>query len=61
MLHFYLQTQTVEFIKLKQMMFIKIFIKQKFVFIVIIQKIQNIFDPANKKVIGKMKIKSKEK
>ena len=47
--------------KLKQM-FMKIFMKIRIYLIVVtIQKIQNIFDPVNKKVIGRMKNEVKGK
>ena len=53
-----LQTQTVYFIKLKQKMFMKSFIKIKICLILVyIHKIQSFFDSANRKVIGKIKDK----
>ena len=48
--------------KLKQMMFMETFMKIKICLIsVTIWKIQNFFDPVNKKVIGKMKDEVKGK
>ena len=61
MLTCYLQTQTVWFMKSKQKMFMKIFIKTKLCLILVtFHKIQ-ILNPVNKKVIGKMKDEFKGK
>ena len=61
MLIYCLETQIVQFMKLKRMIFVKIFIKIRICLIlVIIQKIQ-FFDPVNKNVTGKRKYEFKKK
>ena len=52
---YYLQTQTVWFMKLKWKMFMKIFIKIKVSNSKGFHKIQSFFDPVNKQFISKMK------
>ena len=61
MLNYNLQTQIVQFVKLKQMMFIKIFMKTKICLILVtIHKIK-VFYPVNEKVISSMKDEFKGK
>ena len=57
----YLQTQTVQLMKLKQNMFTKIFMRIKIYLILVISQDSKFFNPVNKKVIGKMKDEFKGK